>query len=298
MRSASEAGPCDCCGQRSWTYLFSERGHDLGVCAECGLHYIADMPDPRQRLQPELTSAQWSQAEQRRRTELQHYIDLVARHAPSGRWLDVGCGTGGLMRLIDERGIAVEGLELSADRRKLAAQVGTVYDEPLEDLSLPEARYAAVTLVNVFSHVISPMTTLHEIRRILMPGGVVLLHTGEIGPGAKRKHHRTWLLGEHLMFLGTSTIERYAERVGLRIVERERVWQPEALYRQRLMLPSGDPRKDAIKKALRTPGLLPAFSWVASRTWQRGNPMWESSIVLARARESAESRCRQNSSVR
>jgi Zn ribbon nucleic-acid-binding protein len=41
---------CDCCGALAWTYLFTESGIDLGRCAECGLHYVAQMPDRNERI--------------------------------------------------------------------------------------------------------------------------------------------------------------------------------------------------------------------------------------------------------
>jgi SAM-dependent methyltransferase len=125
----------------------------------------------------------------RRMMQLKEHLAAAHPHAPDGTWLDIGCGTGSLLALArDEFGIKGEGVELSADRRAMAKKVTgmNIYSDPLESLKLPAESFAAVTLVNVFSHLTSPRATLAEIRRVLVPGGVVLLVTGEIGLGVRK----------------------------------------------------------------------------------------------------------------
>lgn len=294
---------CDCCGGSDWEYLFSDRGHDLGRCRSCGLHFIRDLPRPDQRMteleaahfgtelpdtpdavtEAHIRDTAWERNERIRRCELARYVDLARRHSPPGRWLDIGCGAGTLMQVASERGIQIDGLEIDPKRRAIAGQHGTVYDRPLEDLNLPSGSYSTVVMINVFSHLVSPMQTLREIRRILVPGGVAFLHTSEIGPGVQHKHHRTWMLGDHLMFLGERTIEEYASAAGFRLVDYDRIRQPLNDYsRERLSIASPDPLRNAVKAVLRvTPGLLPTLRWIAVTFKEKRNPMWESSLVLA-----------------
>lgn len=233
--------------------------------------------------QAHVNDTAWERNERIRRFELARHVDLAQRHSPPGRWLEIGCGAGTLMQVAVDRGIDIDGLEIDPRRRAIAARYGQIYDRPLEDLDLDDDSYSAVILINVFSHLVSPMQTLREIRRILAPGGIVMLHTSEIGPGVRHKHHRTWMLGDHLMFLGDRTIESYAAAAGFRLVDRERIWQPSGdLSRERLLITSPQPVRNGIKTILRvTPGLLPALRWAVLRFRERDNPMWESSLVLA-----------------
>src|SRR3712207_8422072 len=62
-----------------------------------------------------------------------------------------------------------------------------------------------------------------------------MLHTGEVGAGVQKQHAYTWGLGDHLCFLGESTIDRYAEKVGLRLVHRSEEHTAELQSRQYLV---------------------------------------------------------------
>lgn len=289
---------CNCCGVNAWTYCFSENGFDLGRCGVCGLHYVRPMPCTEQRM-TELESSHFAgdqtvspatlhlAQERRLRAQRDALIATAARFAPHGRWLDVGCGTGTFMKQIQAKGIPAEGIELTKERREAALREtrSTVYDAPLETLKMPPNCYAAVTLINVFSHLTNPADTLREIQRVLMPGGALLLHTGEIGPGVKRRHAFSWDLGDHLYWLGLDTIERYAEIVGVRLVYRDRRWAPATIYtRDRFMLKGRSRLRNAIKAAIvYTPGALGLLRWYMLTWHEVDNPVHASTIVLTKS---------------
>jgi SAM-dependent methyltransferase len=215
------------------------------------------------------------------------YVELARRFAPAGKWVDMGCGTGTLMQIAREQGIAdIEGIELAAERLALARKVTgtTVHGQPIEALDFERGSLAAVTMVDVFSHLTSPSATLSHLRRLLAPGGIVLLHTSEIGRGARPHHEASWDLGDHLFFLGENTIERYAQKVGFAVVHRERTWMPDILFSRRRFSMKGRSRtRDVIKRAvLSTPGLFAALRWCMLKR-HAGNPVYASTIILRAA---------------
>lgn len=292
---AQSAQNCNCCNSAAWEYSFSERGFDLGRCAVCGLYYVSPMPTPEQR-HAEVNEGRFAgdqivtdasvhlEGERRRTPEFDRYAALLAEHAPRGRCLEVGCGTGALMKRLQSIGFEVEGIELTADRRALAAaETGaTVHGQSLEELNLRDANYAAITLIYVFSHLTDPASTLADVHRLLVPGGVVLLRTSEIGPGVTRQHAHDWNLGDHLYFLGDHTIERYASNIGFELLHRERVWEPLTKYNHDFFRTPGRSRlRNAIKKFVSyTPGALPLLRAYVTWTTHRGNPAYSSTIVL------------------
>lgn len=292
--------PCDCCGASAWTSAFTQHGLDLGRCGDCGLYYVAQSPQAEQRI-AELESGHFAdgqqvanaethlRSEQLRRHDFQSYIDVARRFVPDGKWLDVGCGTGTLISLAQQEGIGIEGIELTADRGALAQRHtgAVIHTQPLEALCLPPASFAAVTMINVFSHLISPSESLAHVHRILAPGGVLLLRTGEIGPGARKHHARDWSLGDHFYFLGLDTIERYAERSGFELVHRDRKWQPALDYsRQRFRVKGKSRSRDFIKSAFLTvPGAFPLLRWAVLSKWQTDNPVFISTLVLKKIGE-------------
>jgi SAM-dependent methyltransferase len=121
---------------------------------------------------------------------------LIERRRGSGRILDVGCGFGFFLNHLAERGWRAEGIEISPHGRAYAARhfpALKIRETPLPDPDLPSDYYDAVTLFYVLEHLSDPIGILKETRRILKPGGVLLLrwpHSTPIvrllGPLARR----------------------------------------------------------------------------------------------------------------
>lgn len=278
--------PCDCCGSPQWRELFTENGIRLGQCPHCDLLSIADIPRTGSRMtemeaghyagaKQVLVAGKQVAAERILERRFGTYVDLARRYAPAGRWLDIGCGAGLLLTLAEQAGYVGEGIELTADRRTVASEVTamTIHARPVEELRLPADSFDVISLINVFSHLTSPAATLAELRRILRPGGVLIMATGEMTAGVQKSHMFNWNLGDHLYFLGDRTMRCYADKLGFELAFRDRAWLPERLYtRDWLRMRGRSPLKNAVKTAiLRTPGAFPAFR----------------SVMLARQRDSA-----------
>jgi SAM-dependent methyltransferase len=94
-----------------------------------------------------------------------------------GRLLDVGCGDGRFLAAMAARGWRVEGIETESAAAALARHRtgGTVHESPLEETDLPDAAFDMVSLLHVLEHVPDPRATLKAVRRVLAPGGTLLL---------------------------------------------------------------------------------------------------------------------------
>jgi 2-polyprenyl-3-methyl-5-hydroxy-6-metoxy-1,4-benzoquinol methylase len=96
-----------------------------------------------------------------------HYRRWVLRQVPPGatRVLDVGCGTGNLLRALAR--VVPEAYGIDRDPRAAALAGGTAAD--LLDLT-PEPGYDVITAVAVLHHL--PLRpALAQVRRLLNPGG-------------------------------------------------------------------------------------------------------------------------------
>jgi SAM-dependent methyltransferase len=103
---------------------------------------------------------------------------LIEKETGAGRILDVGCGYGFFLNYLAERGWEAEGIEISARGRAYAARnfpALKVRGNPLPDPDIPDHCYDAVSLFYVLEHLSDPIAVLKETRRILKPGGVLLL---------------------------------------------------------------------------------------------------------------------------
>lgn len=111
---------------------------------------------------------------------------------PGGTLLDVGAGSGTLLRWMGELGWQVQGVDPDPRAVEAARARGlTVYQGSLDELALPDASFDAVTLSHVVEHVFDPRALLTECRRVLRPGGRLSVLT----PNAAGQGHRTF--GSH-----------------------------------------------------------------------------------------------------
>jgi SAM-dependent methyltransferase len=99
---------------------------------------------------------------------------------PATRLLDVGCGAGGLLVKAKARGASIKGLdatpELVAIAKRRLPGIDIVLGE-IEALPFDDAEFDLVTGFNAFQYAADPVHALEEARRVLRPGGAVIVAT-------------------------------------------------------------------------------------------------------------------------
>jgi 2-polyprenyl-3-methyl-5-hydroxy-6-metoxy-1,4-benzoquinol methylase len=111
-----------------------------------------------------------------------------------GRLLDVGCGNGSFLSLMQSAGWKVAGLEPDPKAARLASErLGVpIPGETLRDTAYPAASFDAVTLQHVIEHVYDPVGEIAECRRILKPGGLLVIVTPNIASEGHRRFNANW----------------------------------------------------------------------------------------------------------
>jgi SAM-dependent methyltransferase len=113
-----------------------------------------------------------------------------------GRILDVGCGRGFTLAALQELGHDVYGTQISPEAAAYAReQLGLTRIETrdLMDVGYPENWFDAVTAYHVIEHLADPHAFLLEIRRILRPGGLLILEVPNAEGWGSRWTGRHWL---------------------------------------------------------------------------------------------------------
>jgi SAM-dependent methyltransferase len=101
----------------------------------------------------------------------------IERFIQKGRILDIGCGRGTLLSLMKEQGWEAYGLEFNEEtawhaRNVLGLDIKT---GRLADVHFDDAFFDVVTLWHVLEHLPDPVLTFEECRRILKPGGLLVI---------------------------------------------------------------------------------------------------------------------------
>ena len=205
-----------------------------------------------------------------------------------GRLLDVGCGNGRFLAQMRKLGWEVVGVEPDPEAVRIAKErFGLeVFQGTLEEAGFPDNSFDAITMNHVIEHVPDPIRLLAECRRVLKPGGKLVVVTPNIWSLGRRlfgEHWRGWEVPRHLFLFSPKSLRTCAERAGL-VVQNLRttskgarfIWAASWLIRRDGKLPGGSPQRVGLW--LRLEGL--AF-WAVEYMLCRVGPFGEEIVVEA-----------------
>jgi cyclopropane fatty-acyl-phospholipid synthase-like methyltransferase len=138
---------------------------------------------------------------------------------PGERVLDVGCFTGELIAILQQRGADVYGLELQSEAVEIAAQrlPGRVYQADVSGSFFPPGPYDTVAMMGLIEHVTDPAKFVRRAHSLLAPGGRLMLQTPDAGSALARLMHSRWpplAPIDHLHLFSRRSIRRLLEDCG------------------------------------------------------------------------------------
>jgi SAM-dependent methyltransferase len=230
-RADWETIACPLCAGTTFTHLFDKGDEPFVRCTGCGLTLINPRPVPgalRATYDAAYTAAYVRKAEKKLRRGGRRVERLKREYGLSGRWLDVGCSAGFVVRAAADAGfeawgcdIETAGLAYGRDELGLAnLRAGT-----LEEQRWPDAWFDAISAYDVIEHVPDLNAFVAELARLLAPGGVIDIGTPDIGHWRVPRALETWAElkpSEHLYYFDRATLTRLLARHGL-VVDRVRL---------------------------------------------------------------------------
>jgi 2-polyprenyl-3-methyl-5-hydroxy-6-metoxy-1,4-benzoquinol methylase len=229
----TQARRCPLCKAPPGRGLFVKDGFRHVKCPECGLIYVSLI------LREDILEQYWREERawsavldsppqmEMDRLKYQYGLDLVSWRIQGRRLLDIGGGGGGFVRLADKAGWTVTALELNqANSRRLKEQGIEVIVKHLETADLPSGGFDLISLWDVLEHLADPFLTLTEARRLLAPGGLLLILVPNAGSLVTRLlHEKSNTFGghSHLNHFDPKSLEILLKKARLAVLEMETV---------------------------------------------------------------------------
>lgn len=149
---------------------------------------------------------------------------LPAPAAAPLRFLDFGCGAGGFLKYLRARGeLAGRPLELTG--HDVGSYADLLRDKDgyrILDLDAlarePDATYDIISLIEVIEHLPAPVEPMRLVARLLKPGGLLLLTTGNLESSIARRqgiHYRYCAPEIHVSLFNPRCLAQLYRRVGL-----------------------------------------------------------------------------------
>jgi len=134
------------------------------------------------------------------------FIRSLVSLGPDTKWLDFGCGNGGLVRYVSERApCQIVGFEEGLIRDAAIAMKIPILDKT--HLATRANEFDIVTAIEVLEHAVDPLHELTRIRRLLKTGGLLFLTTGNARPFRNRLLSWRYIIPEiHISFFEPETM--------------------------------------------------------------------------------------------
>lgn len=146
---------------------------------------------------------------------------LLGKEPAEIRLLDIGCSSGAFLANAVKLGYLAEGVEPAPKAAATAQAAGLrVRQGLLHEAGYADGEFDAVTLFEVIEHLKEPQALLQECRRILRPGSILLVGTGNASGWTARAMGANWEYfsiaahGGHISFYSLDSLERLAGQAG------------------------------------------------------------------------------------
>lgn len=207
-------------------------------CLKCTHVYSTPLPNDIWKNYVSVEDQSYLKQQKSRFATSKKLCNVLRKHVPSGRLLDIGCATGDFMTIAKEF-YQCEGLELSSWSAELAKSKGfKIHSEFLSAIKQSQV-YDVITLWGVIEHFEYPRREVREMFRLLKPGGIVAIWTGDIDGFCSRILGKKWwnIQGQHIQDFSKRSLTKLYNEAGF-----EKEWigtYPATMSRDAIMLSMG-----------------------------------------------------------
>lgn len=154
--------------------------------------------------------------------------------------LDVGCGSGWMLKRLAKVGWEAEGIEWDEAAAELARQRtgANVWAGDFRNIDMPPGRYKLIFLSHVFEHLYEPLEALGRFHELLADGGRLVMFWPNCNSYDAKWFDQFWFHWDaprHLIFPTTEIVTKRASQIGfgscaIRSTAARWVWQNSKAY--------------------------------------------------------------------
>ncbi|MBI3485650.1 class I SAM-dependent methyltransferase, partial [Candidatus Daviesbacteria bacterium] len=153
-------------------------------------------------------------------------LELVEKYQTSGNFLDIGVGSGLMLKLSRRHGFKTYGVDVSeyAIARLKKIVKAKLFCGDLKDLNLPKNFFDVINMRHSIEHLKDPQNSLKEVFKLLKPGGIICIATpNSFGLHAKL-YGQDWphlSLPYHLHFFSKQSLKDLVISSGFEILDQK-----------------------------------------------------------------------------
>ena len=145
---------------------------------------------------------------------------------PKDKFLDVGCGFGGLVKYLRDNGIDANGVDYSPERVEYAKKEFGNYFKVASAVKLPfdDGNFDKISLIGVIGYLSEEdlIECLKEVARVLKPSGKVLITTSQ--PMNKLFYKIKEIMGKSLKSTASAFYPWELEKILSKVFKKTKVW--------------------------------------------------------------------------
>ncbi len=161
------------------------------------------------------------------------WLRIASRLVDGGKWLDVGCGLGDLLRDVGRRfaGVGMDIRRFATHQAKVVANDSAVVQASSQALPFGTKIFNVISALDVLEHLDAPESAISECHRVLRPRGVLLIrvpNTASIGRQLKRHRWFGYRDATHVSLLSPHGWQKIISACGFQIttVMYDGLWDP------------------------------------------------------------------------
>lgn len=161
-----------------------------------------------------------------RKRAIRNKHKLIAHYQPTGSALDVGCGTGDFLSYLVAQGYSAQGVEVSPDARKIAANKGVSVTSQLADIPA-QAQFNVISLWHVLEHVADPRETLKQLFERCSKDGLLVIAVPD-NESWDCQHYgpkwAAWDVPRHLSHFRQQDVHKLLREAGFEVLGTKPMW--------------------------------------------------------------------------